>query len=56
MRVNSPCTSAIAAAVVVLTLAGDQYRESSFTGMQKIVSPSFPSVNLMAEQVLKAGR
>jgi len=46
----------IAAVVVVLTLEGEQYRESSFTGTQRIVSPSFPSFNLMAEQVLKAGR
>ncbi len=46
----------IAAVVVVLTLEGDHYRESIFTGTQKIVSPSFPSFNLMAEQVLKAGR
>ncbi len=46
----------IAAMVWVLTLAGDEYGESGFTGTQRIVSPGFPSLNLMAEQVLKAGR
>jgi Uma2 family endonuclease len=46
----------IAAVVWVLTLAGEEYRESGFTGTQKIVSPGFPGLNLMAEQVLKAGR
>jgi Uma2 family endonuclease len=46
----------IAAVVWVLTLAGEEYRESDFTGTQKIVSPGFPGLNLMAEQVLKAGR
>jgi len=46
----------IAAAVLVLTLDGEQYRESDFTGTQMIVSPVFSNFNLMAEQVLKAGR
>ncbi|UIE38185.1 Uma2 family endonuclease [Leptodesmis sichuanensis] len=45
----------IAAVVLVLTLAGDQYHESLFTGTQQIVSPNFAGLNLMAEQVLNAG-
>jgi Uma2 family endonuclease len=45
----------IATAVLVLTLEGEQYRESGFTGTQMIVSPGFPSLNLTAEQLLKAG-
>lgn len=46
----------IAAVVLVLTLEGESYRESGFTGMQRVVSQSFPSLDLVAEQVLKAGR
>ncbi len=46
----------IAAVVLVLTLEGESYRESGFTGMQRVVSQSFPSLDLMAEQVLQAGR
>jgi Uma2 family endonuclease len=46
----------IAATVLVLTLDGEQYRESGFTETQMIVSPGFSNLNLMAEQVLKAGR
>jgi Uma2 family endonuclease len=46
----------IASVVLVLTLEGEQYRESLFTGMQRIVSSGFPSLNLTAEQLLKAGR
>lgn len=46
----------IATVVLVLTLAGEQYCESSFIGKQKLVSPGFPNLNLTAEQVLKAGR
>jgi Uma2 family endonuclease len=46
----------IAATVLVLKLEGEQYRESGFTGTQMIGSPSFSDLNLMAEQVLKAGR
>jgi Uma2 family endonuclease len=42
--------------VLVLTLAGKQYREVSFTGNQAIVSPAFPHLNLTAEQILNAGQ
>jgi len=45
-----------AATVLVLTLEGEQYREAEFTERQMIVSPSFPSLLLTAEQLLKAGR
>jgi Uma2 family endonuclease len=44
------------AIVLVLTLAGKQYREVSFTGNQAIVSPTFPHLNLTAEQILNAGQ
>ncbi len=42
--------------VLVLTLMGDAYQETSFTGNQPIGSPTFPSLSLTAEQVLRAGR
>jgi Uma2 family endonuclease len=42
--------------VLVLTLSGDTYQEVSFTGKQIIVSPTFPSLTLTAEQILTAGR
>jgi Uma2 family endonuclease len=42
----------IAAVVLVLTLDGEQYRESVFTGTQMIVSPTFSNFNLMTEQGL----
>jgi Uma2 family endonuclease len=42
--------------VLVLTLSGNSYREASFTGDDAIVSPSFPGLNLTAEQVLTAGQ
>ena len=41
--------------VVVLTLKGDFYQEQSFTGNVAIVSPTFPDLQLTAEQVLRAG-
>jgi Uma2 family endonuclease len=40
----------------VLTLAGKQYRAVSFTGNQAIVAPTFPHLNLTAEQILNAGQ
>jgi Uma2 family endonuclease len=42
--------------VAVLTLVGKTYQEVTFTGEATIVSPSFPNLNLTAEQVLQAGR
>jgi Uma2 family endonuclease len=44
------------AIVLVLTLAGKQYQEVSFTRNQAIVSPTFPHLNLTAEQILTAGQ
>jgi Uma2 family endonuclease len=42
--------------VLVLTLMGEVYQTTGFTGNQPIVSPTFSSLNLTAEQVLNAGR
>ncbi|MDY7012078.1 MAG: Uma2 family endonuclease [Cyanobacteriota bacterium] len=42
--------------VLVLTLQGRSYQEQRFTGKTAISSPTFPSLNLTAEQILKAGR
>jgi hypothetical protein len=44
------------AIVCILTLAGKQYQEVSFSGSQLIVSLAFPGLKLTAEQVLSAGR
>jgi Uma2 family endonuclease len=44
------------AIVCVLTLAGKQYQEVSFSGSQPIVSLAFPGLKLTAAQVLSAGR
>jgi Uma2 family endonuclease len=41
--------------VLVLTLVGNEYQKVSFTGKDTIASPSFPSLNLTAEQALSAG-
>jgi Uma2 family endonuclease len=46
----------IAAVILVLTLEGTQYQEQRFQGKHLIVSSTFPSLNLTAEQVLKAGK
>lgn len=40
--------------VLVLTLQGQSYQEQRFTGAATIASPTFPNLNLTAEQVLKA--
>jgi Uma2 family endonuclease len=42
--------------VLVLTLSGDVYQKVSFTGNSPIVSLTFPSLTLTADQVLTAGR
>ncbi|MDY6786054.1 MAG: Uma2 family endonuclease [Cyanobacteriota bacterium] len=42
--------------VLVLTLQGQSYREQRFTGKAAIVSPAFPGLNAIAEQILTAGR
>jgi Uma2 family endonuclease len=44
------------AIVCILTLAGKQYQEVSFSGNQAIVSVVFPGLKLTAAQVLSAGR
>jgi len=46
----------IAAIILVLTLEGSQYQEQRFQGKQLIVSATFSSINLVAEQVLNAGK
>ena len=42
--------------VVVLTLLEHSYQEQSFMGQAAIVSPTFPDLQLTAEQILNAGR
>jgi Uma2 family endonuclease len=42
--------------VLVLTLKGKRYQRKRFQGQMAIVSPTFPDLNLTAEQVLRAGR
>jgi Uma2 family endonuclease len=44
------------AIVCILTLAGQQYQEVSFSGNQSIASLAFPGLKLTATQVLSAGR
>jgi Uma2 family endonuclease len=46
----------IVAVVLVLSLEGIQYREQKFQGKQFVISPTFPSLNLMAEKILNAGK
>jgi Uma2 family endonuclease len=43
------------AVVLVLTLVGSAYQETSFTGNRAIVSPSFPGLTITADEVLTAG-
>ncbi len=45
----------IAAVILVLTLTGQVYEEQSFTADESLVSAEFPSLQLTAQQVLKAG-
>jgi Uma2 family endonuclease len=42
--------------VLVLVLKGNAYQGQSFAGPMPIISPTFPSLNLTAEQVLRAGK
>ncbi|NER94802.1 MAG: Uma2 family endonuclease [Symploca sp. SIO1B1] len=42
--------------VLVLTLQGQSYQEQRFTGAIAIASPTFPNLNLTAEQILNAGK
>jgi Uma2 family endonuclease len=43
--------------VIVLVLDGKEYREiGQFRGNDRIVSPTFPELQLMAEQILNAGQ
>ena len=42
--------------ILVLVLKGNDYQQQSFAGPILIISPTFPSLNLTAEQVLRAGR
>jgi len=42
--------------VIVLTLQGQSYQERCFTEQMAIASPTFPNLNLTAEQILNAGR
>ncbi|MGG6270567.1 Uma2 family endonuclease [Leptolyngbya sp. AN03gr2] len=45
------------AVVIVLFLEGEQYREiGQFRGIDRVLSPTFPELNLTADQILKAGR
>ncbi len=43
------------AVVLVLTLVGSDYRETSFTGNTAIISPRFPGLTITADEVLTAG-
>jgi Uma2 family endonuclease len=45
----------LAAVVLILTLAGQEYQEQRFVGDESLVSPGFPGLQLSAEQVLQAG-
>jgi Uma2 family endonuclease len=42
--------------VLVLTLWNGEYQEQRFQENQLILSPALPSLNLTAEQVLRAGK
>lgn len=44
-----------AAVVWVLKLVDQKYQEQRFTGDERLVSPTFPTLELSAAQVLKAG-
>jgi Uma2 family endonuclease len=43
------------AVVLVLSLRDEAYQERQYSGNQAIVSPTFPELNLSADQVLTAG-
>jgi len=42
--------------VLVLILQGKSYQEQRFTGAMAIISPTFPNLNLTAQQILNAGK
>jgi Uma2 family endonuclease len=42
--------------VLVLTLAEQSYHEKSFIGQNALISPTFPALNLTAQQVLNTGK
>ncbi|NJN87975.1 MAG: Uma2 family endonuclease, partial [Leptolyngbyaceae cyanobacterium SL_7_1] len=42
--------------VMVLTLEGGQYQETVFRGSDRLTSPSFPALELTAEQILNTGQ
>jgi Uma2 family endonuclease len=46
----------IKAVVIVLHLQKERYVGKTFTGQRAIISPTFPHLNLTAEQVLTAGK
>jgi len=45
----------IRSVVVVLTLKDGAYRPGEFRGNERVISPTFPDLQLTAEQVLRAG-
>ena len=44
------------AVVIVLTLKNGAYQAREFRGSDRVVSPTFPDLQLTAEQILRAGR
>ena len=42
--------------VIVLTLKDGAYQSREFRGSDRVVSPTFPNLQLSAEQILRAGR
>ena len=44
------------AVVIVLTLKNGAYQSREFRGCDRVVSPTFPDLQLTAEQILRAGR
>jgi len=42
--------------VIVLTLQDEIYQPREFRGSDRVVSPTFPDLQLTAEQILRAGR
>ena len=42
--------------VIVLTLKDGAYQSREFRGSDRVLSPTFPSLQLTAEQILRAGR
>ena len=44
------------AVVIVLTLKDGAYQSREFRGSDRVISPTFPELQLTAEQILRAGR